>query len=156
MIYSRKPLYISLLLSMLTLSACTHSQNSVDRNARHAATQIAQLHFDPNTRPLTADNIRSTAEFLRQFYDQGKQDRAAGLNMAQAQQRVNSFGGKVTGEESGVDDLLDSPVAGPFDASAQKSVFLTHEYSAEQPEKQSRILLDSAIKTYWDGYYGRP
>lgn len=152
--YSLKPLYITLLLSAFLLSACTHSQSSVDRNARHAALQLANIHFDPNTRPLIADNIRVTAKFLNQFYVLGKQDRASGLSMEQAQQRVLSFTGSAA--QSKAEMLPSEHPAGPFDASAQKNQFLTQVYAAEQPEKRARILLESAIKTYWDGYNGHP
>lgn len=153
MIYSLKPLYITLLLSAFLLSACTHSQSSVDRNARHAALQLANIHFDPNTRPLIADNIRVTAKFLNQFYVLGKQDRASSLSMEQAQQRVLSFSSSAM--ESKALPPSEHP-AGPFDPSAQKSLFLTQVYAAEQPEKRASILLESAIKTYWDGYNGHP
>lgn len=152
--HSLKPLYITLLLSAFLLSACTHSQSSVDSNARHAASQLAKLHFDPNTRPLIADSIRVTAKFLNQFYVMGKQDRASGLSMEQAQQRVLSF--TRCEVQSKAETLPSEHAVGPFDPSAQKSQFLTQVYAAEQPEKQARILLESAIKTYWDGYNGHP
>ena len=139
---------LSVILTLpLLLTACAGSQTSVDKNARHMAHQIARLHFDPNTRPLTADNIRLMAQFLSQFYDQGKKDRAAGLTLAQAQQRVNCFRQQQAGDAAG---------NSPFALEAQKSFFLTHQYTADQPEKRRTILLDGAIATYWDGYNGKP
>lgn len=124
----------------LFLAACSGNQTSVEKNARRTAYQIERIHFDPNMRPLTADNIRQTARFLSQFYEVGKKDRAAGLTTAQAQQRVNSF----------------SADGGPFAPEAQKSTFIDQEYDADQPEKRSDILKQGAIATYWDGYNGRP
>ena len=67
-----------LLPASLLLSACSGPQTSVNKNARHMAHQLAQIHFDPNTRPLTTDNARLMADFLRQFYALGKKNRAAG------------------------------------------------------------------------------
>jgi len=131
----------AILAASLLLSACAGEQTSVNRNARHAASQLEKIHFDPNTRPLTADNIRRTATFLSQFYALGKQDRAEGLSLAQAQQRVASFS---------------NPSSGPFAYDAQKSRFISQDYSADQPEKRSLILLESATATYWDGFHGRP
>jgi hypothetical protein len=122
------------------LVACAGNQTSVDRNAHHMAYQIAQVHFDPNTKPLTGDNTRLMATFLSQFYEMGKQDRAAGFTSAQAQQRVESFS---TGN-------------GPFSPEAQKTMFLNQAYDADQPGKRSDILKQGAIATYWDGYNGRP
>jgi hypothetical protein len=122
------------------LMACAGNQTSVDRNARHLAYQIEQMHFDPNTKPLTADNARVLVPFLSQFYDLGKKDRAAHLTTAQAQQQVNSFSGE----------------NGPFSPEAQKTMFLNQAYDAEQPGKRSDILKQGAIATYWDGYNGRP
>lgn len=138
----------SVILSIpFLLAACAGPQTSVDKNARHMSYQIAQAHFDPNTRPLTVDNTRLMAKFLSQFYELGKKDRAAGLTLAQAQQRVNSFSQAQPGGTA-----ADTP----FAAEKQKSYFLTQEYSAEQPEKHSKILKDGAIATYWDGYNGKP
>lgn len=133
--------FSAILAVSLLLSGCAGQQTSVNRNARHAATQLEKIHFDPNTRPLTADNIRRTATFLSQFYALGKKDRAEGISQAQAQQRVTRFS-----------DIS----SGPFAPDAQKSRFISQDYSADQPEKRSLILLESATATYWDGYYGRP
>lgn len=124
----------------LFLVACSGNQTSVEKSARHLAYKIERAHFDPNTKPLTGDNIRLMSAFLSQFYAMGKQDRAAGLTTAQAQQRVNSFSS---------DD-------GPFAPGAQKTTFINREYDADQPGKRSDILKQGAIATYWDGYNGRP
>jgi hypothetical protein len=129
----------------LLLTACAGSQTSVDKNAQHMAHQIARLHFDPNTRPLTADNIRLMVQFLSPFYKEGKKDRDAGLSLTQAQQKVNCFS-----------QQQDAAGSGPFSLEAQKSFFLTHQYTADQPEKRRKILQDGAIATYWDGYNGKP
>ncbi|WP_428945901.1 Exc2 family lipoprotein [Pantoea sp. FN060301] len=131
----------------LLLSACAGPQNSVDRNARHTAFRLAQTHFDPNTRPLVADNARLMAQFLSQFYALGKKDREAGLTQRQAQQRVASFNRDRQGVIS--DDT-------PFAPGQQKSQIINHEYEADRPEKRSEILLEGATATYWDGYNGRP
>ncbi|MGB8664094.1 MAG: Exc2 family lipoprotein, partial [Serratia inhibens] len=39
-----------ILCSALFLSACASQQTSPERHARHAIHQLAQAHFDPNTR----------------------------------------------------------------------------------------------------------
>ena len=124
----------------LFLVACSGNQTSVEKNARHLAYKIERAHFDPNTKPLTGDNIRLMSAFLSQFYAMGKKDRATGLTTAQAQQRVNSFSS---------DD-------GPFSPGAQKTTFINRDYDADQPGKRSDILKQGAIATYWDGYNGRP
>ncbi|HBA9748346.1 TPA: Exc2 family lipoprotein, partial [Escherichia coli] len=122
------------------LAGCSGNQTSVEKNARHMAYQIEQVNFDPNTKPLTADNTRLMAKFLSQFYEIGKQDREAGFTSAQAQQRVDSLS---TGN-------------GPFSPGAQKTKIINRDYDSEQPEKRSEILKQGAITTYWDGYNGRP
>lgn len=132
--------FCAMLAASLLLTACAGQQSSVDRNASHAVAKLSSIHFDPNTRPLRADSFRWMTTFLRQFYDQGKTDRANGLTLAQAEQRVKAFSECPTG---------------PFRPEAQLSHVASHDYSADQPEQQSRILLESATATYWDGYYGR-
>lgn len=122
------------------LVACTSHLGSVEKNARHMAFQLQRIHFDPNTAPLTADNTRLMAQFLSQFYDMGKKDRASGLTTIQAQQRVNSF----------------SSGKGPFSPEEQKTMFINRAYEADQPEKRVEIMKTNAIQTYWDGYNGRP
>lgn len=135
------------LMLPLLISACSGPQTSVETNARHMAYQIATTHFDPNTRPLVTDNARHMAEFLTQFYELGKKDRADGLTLSQAQQRVDSFS---------QDSAGNTAKEGPFAAGAQRSTFISQSYEAEQPEAQSKILLDGATATYWDGYNGKP
>lgn len=146
----------ALLATTLMLTACTGPETSVANNARRLSAQIDRLHFDPNTRPLKADNIRKTAEFLQQFYDLGKNDRAAALTTEQAQQRVDSFSSTITGAGESTDDLQTGSVSNVFDPRTQQSKFLSHQYTAEEPEKRAMLLLDGAIRTYWDGYFGRP
>lgn len=141
----------TILAAALLLTACAGPQTSVAVNARHVSSQIDKLHFDPNTRPLTADNIRLTAKFLSQFYELGKKDREAGLTLEQAQQRVREFGG-----EPQANDQPGSSHQGPFNSDAQKNTFITQQYSAEQPEKRTLILRNGATAVYWDGYNGRP
>ncbi|MBS0970765.1 Exc2 family lipoprotein [Nissabacter archeti] len=142
-----KLLLPSVLVGVLLLSACSGPQTSVSQHARHMAYQLAGLHFDPNTQPLTTDNARRMEKFLSQFYDLGKQDRVAGLTAEQAQQRVASF----SQAQDGATDQ-----EGPFSPVTQKSAFINHEYEADQPEKRSKLLLEGAIATYWDGYHGKP
>ncbi|WP_336756133.1 Exc2 family lipoprotein [Pantoea sp. USHLN298] len=151
MIDTRKHLYIGLLLTAAMLSGCT-AETSLERNAHHTASQIAKLHFDPNTRPLTADNYRIAKQFLSQFYELGKQDRAAGLSEEQAQQRVNSF---TAVRQTQQGDQIDESCTSPFSAAAQKSNFLKQSFSADRPQKRAEIMLESATKSYWDGFNGR-
>lgn len=130
----------------LLLSACAGPQPSVEINAHHMTYKIARMHFDPNTRPLTTDNARRMTAFLNPFYQLGKKDRAEGLTLAQAQQRVASFNQNRAGSAA---------EEGPFAAASQKSTFISQSYDAEQPEAQSKILLEGATATYWDGYNGK-
>lgn len=139
MIPSARILFLTFVIP-LVLVACSGPQTSVEKNARHMAYQIKNIHFDPNTQPLTADNSRVMAEFLRQFYELGKKDKAAGMTTVQAQQRVNSF----------------SSNDGPFSPEKQKSVVINKEYEADQPLKRIDIMKSGATQTYWDGYNGRP
>lgn len=128
-----------LILMPLLLAACTSNQSSVEKNARHMAYQLERIHFDPNTRPLTADNIRLMSQFLGQFYEFGKKDRAAGLTVAQAQQQVENF----------------SRGKGPFSPDAQTYTIINRSYDADQPDKRIEIMKANAIQSYWDGYHGR-
>lgn len=139
MMYSARHLALSLVVP-LVLAACSSPRTSVETNARHMAYQMQQIHFDANTKPLTADNTRLMAQFLSQFYALGKEDRAAGITPTQAQQRVDSF---TKGD-------------GPFSPEKQKTMIINREYDADQPDKRVYIMKNSAIQTYWDGYNGRP
>jgi len=137
---NKQRLFAMLAVSLL-LTACVGQQTSIERNASHAAARIDSIHFDPNTRQLRADNIRWMKTFLTQFYEQGKADRASGLTQQQAEQRVKRFSDCENG---------------PFAPASQRSRIASHEYSADRPEQQSQIMLQSATATYWDGYHGRP
>ncbi|MGE0968542.1 Exc2 family lipoprotein (plasmid) [Klebsiella sp. WOUb02] len=135
---SIRPLTTITLILPLLLAACSGSQTSVERNASHAVSAIDRIHFDPNTRMLKADSINSLKPMMQQLYDQGKKDRADGLTLAQAQQRVESFRNP---------EVL---------SGGQKARFLSQEYDTDNPDKQRQILLDAGISSYWDGYNGRP
>ncbi|MCW9529396.1 MULTISPECIES: Exc2 family lipoprotein [Klebsiella] len=135
---SIRPLTTITLILPLLLAACSGSQTSVERNASRAVSAIDRIHFDPNTRMLKADSINSLKPMMQQLYDQGKKDRADGLTLAQAQQRVESFSNP---------EVL---------SGGQKARFLSQEYDTDNPDKQRQILLDAGISSYWDGYNGRP
>lgn len=128
----------SIILIGMLLSACA-SEGSVDKNAKHVALQIAQLNFDPNMRPLTADNTKRAAIFLQQFYDLGRKDHSDGLDKPLAQERVRQF------ENAEI-----------FSSGSQGNRFVGQQYEAEQPKEQAALLLKSATATYWDGYNGKP
>lgn len=138
MMYLARLIAPSLVLP-LALTACSIPRTSVEKNARHMAYQMQQIHFDANTQPLTADNTRLMAQFLSQFYELGKEDRTAGLTIIQAQQRVDSF----------------TKGNGPFSLENQKTKIINREYDADQPDKRVNIMKKNAIQTYWDGYNGR-
>lgn len=135
---SIRPLIAITLIMPLLLTACSGTQTSVERNASNAVSAINRIHFDPNTRMLRADSINALKPMMQELYDQGKKDRADGLTLAQAQQRVESFSNPAV-------------LSG-----GQKSRFLSQEYDADNPEKQRQILLEAGISSYWDGYNGRP
>ncbi|MGB8666502.1 MAG: Exc2 family lipoprotein, partial [Serratia inhibens] len=101
--------------------------------------QLAQVHFDPNTRTQISDSIKSSIPFFDQFYQIGKTDRANGMTRQQAQQREAEFRSPEFLSDVG-----------------QKGIFINRKYSTDNPQKQRQILLDSAVATYWDGYEGRP
>jgi PBP1b-binding outer membrane lipoprotein LpoB len=128
-----------ILCSALFLSACASQQTSPERHARHAIHQLAQAHFDPNTRTQISDSIKSSIPFFDQFYQIGKTDRANGMTRQQAQQREAEFRSPEFLSDVG-----------------QKGIFINRKYSTDNPQKQRQILLDSAVATYWDGYEGRP
>lgn len=127
------------LLATLLLCACTASQSSVERHARHATYQLANAHFDPNTQTNISKSAKTAIPFFEQFYQAGKKDRQDGLTREQAQQRVNGFRSP---------DFLPE--------SEQKAMMFNQSYTADSPKKQREILLENAIATYWDGYEGKP
>ncbi|KFK92415.1 MULTISPECIES: Exc2 family lipoprotein [unclassified Serratia (in: enterobacteria)] len=126
------------LLTTLCLSACSSPQSSPERHAKRAVYQLDQAHFDPNTRMSISDSIKQAIPFFDQFYQMGKADRAKGLTRQQAEQREAYFRSAEFLQES-----------------KQKSVFMQHEYSADNPQKQRQILLNAGVAAYWDGYEGR-
>ncbi|HHQ4307469.1 Exc2 family lipoprotein [Serratia sp. T13T92] len=127
------------LLAALLLCACTTSQNSVERHARHATFQLAEAHFGPDTRTDISKSTKAAIPFFEQFYQAGKKDRQDGLTREQAQQRVSGFRSP---------DFLPE--------SEQKATMFNQSYTADSPKKQREILLENAIATYWDGYDGKP
>lgn len=127
------------LLTALSLSACSSPQSSPERHAKRAVYQLDQAHFDPNTRMHISDSIKRAIPFFEQFYQAGKADRAKGLTRQQAEQQEAYFRSAEFLQES-----------------EQKSTFMNHLYSADNPQKQRQILLNAAIAAYWDGYEGRP
>ncbi|MFT2795044.1 Exc2 family lipoprotein [Serratia sp. N21D137] len=127
------------LLAALLLCACTASQSSVERHARHATYQLANAHFDPNTQTNISKSAKTAIPFFEQFYQTGKKDRQDRLTREQAQQRVNEFRNP---------DFLPE--------SEQKATMYNQSYTADSPKKQREILLENAIATYWDGYDGKP
>ena len=129
---------LPVIITSLLLNACSSQQTSVDKNARHAVSRVAKIHFDPNSRLQTADSIKVMKPLLQQFYDQGKKDHSDGLTLAQARQRAENF--KCPGVIT----------------SSEKTTILGQTFEADEPAKQSQIVLDTAITTYWDGYNGRP
>lgn len=126
------------LLTTLFLGACSGQQSSPERHAKRAVYQMDQAHFDPNTRMHISDSIKQAIPFFEQFYQIGKDDRAKGLTRQQAEQREAYFRSAEFMQES-----------------EQKSTFMNHVYSADNPQKQRQILLNAAVATYWDGYEGR-
>lgn len=131
-------IFLPVIITSLLLNACSSQQTSVEKNARHAASRVAKIHFDPNSRPLTADSIKVMKPVLQQFYDLGKKDHADGLTLTQARQRAENF--KCPGVIN----------------NSNTTTILGKTYEADEPAKQSQIILDSAVATYWDGYNGRP
>lgn len=122
----------------LLLAGCAENQTSVDRNARHAAAELVQIHFDPTTRESRAGDVNALKPGLTQAYELGKHDFVMGRTVAQAQQRVAGF-------------KYSKGIQGE-----QQRVVLGQKYAVENPEQQRQILLEAITNTYWDGYYGRP
>ncbi len=127
------------LLATLLLCACTASQNSVERHARHATFQLAEAHFDPNTQTNISKSAKAAIPFFDQFYQAGKKDCQNGLTREQAQQRVNEFRDPAFLPES-----------------ERKSTMFNRTYTADSPKKQREIMIENAVETYWDGYDGKP
>lgn len=122
----------------LLLVGCAENQTSVDRNARHAAAELAQIHFDPTTRESLSGDVRALKPGLTKAYELGKRDFIMGRTVAQAQQRVVGF---------------------KYSKAIQREpqrIILGQKYAAENPEQSRQILLEAITNTYWDGYYGRP
>lgn len=134
--WSKRILRLALLGPFLAI-ACT-SQTSADRNAQRAAMDIAQIHFDPNSRPLTADNIRVLKPLMQHFYDIGKQDRAEKLPLTKAMEKAR---------------IVDCPGVIQGD---DKTIFAGKMYEAEDAAAQQKIVASSAKSAYLDGYNGVP
>ncbi|WP_241649608.1 Exc2 family lipoprotein [Rosenbergiella collisarenosi] len=128
--------FLALVISSYVMSGCAPT-SVVGKNARHLSLQFAADNHDINTRSLTTDTQNSLEKFLQQFYDLGKKDRQKGMDMNQASQRVSSFA---------KNDV--------FNPKTQKSNYINRSYDASNPESQAKLLLNSAIETYWDGYNG--
>lgn len=131
-----KRLVISVLALML--SACA-SQTSVDRHTVHAVHQLAEAGFDPNMRTLLADSIRLLRPEFQTFWQQGVDDRAAGLTRAQMEKKA-AF----------MRDTANHPEA------VVTHTFLGQQYMADRPEKERKIMAEALAATYQDGYEGRP
>ncbi len=126
----------ALVIASSLISGCAPT-SVVGKNARHLSLQLAADNHDVNTRNLITDTQYSLEKFLQQFYDLGKKDRQKGMDTNHAYQRVSSF----------VKDDV-------FNPKTQKSNYINRSYDANNPDSQAKRLLDSAIKTYWDGYNG--
>ncbi|EMQ4188955.1 MULTISPECIES: Exc2 family lipoprotein [Serratia] len=131
-------LRVSFIIGTFVLCACAGPQGSVKTHARHASYQLAQAHFDPNTRSAISDNNQRLVAFFEQFYQAGKSDKACGVSREQAEKRIAGFR---------------HPDFMPI--SEQKSTFINQVYSSDIPKQQRDILIDNGIATYWDGYEGR-
>lgn len=123
-------------ISSALISGCAPT-SVVGKNARHLSLQFAADNHDINTRSLITDTQNSLEKFLQQFYDLGRKDRQKGMDWDHANQRVASF--------------VKNDV---FNPKTQKSNYINRSYDASNPESQAKLLLASAIKTYWDGYNG--
>ena len=126
-----------LLIILLSLTSGCAPTSIVAKNARHLSLEFAAQNHDINTRTLITDNQNLAERFLQQFYVLGLQDRKKGFDEKQAHDRITSFS-------------KDSA----FNPYSQKSIYINHSYDANNPDKQATLLLNTAIKTYWDGYKG--
>lgn len=129
-----------LMISALTLllSACA-PQNSVDRHTVHAVHQLAEAGFDPNMRTLVADSIRQLRPEFQRFWQQGVDDRAAGMSRAQMEKKAAFMRDEANHPEAAVSHS-----------------FLGQNYLADRPEKERKIMAEALAATYRDGYEGRP
>ncbi|HGG5185648.1 TPA: Exc2 family lipoprotein [Salmonella enterica] len=83
----------TLLCAVLTIALMTTAcvpQTSAERHARQYV-YAADDGFDPNFRVKKADSIQMMVPFFRQFQNMGIKDRASGVSVEDAQQRINAF-----------------------------------------------------------------
>ncbi|ECD5716344.1 entry exclusion protein 2 [Salmonella enterica subsp. enterica serovar Mikawasima] len=130
-------LHLTLLLSALTLTACT-PKGSVEQHTRHYV-YASDDGFDPNFSPQKADTTRMMVPFFRQFWNMGAKDKAAGKSQDDVQQRIQQFHST---------DFLNS-----LQGTTQ---FAGTDYRSKEPTpKKSRLLADTISAVYLDGYDGR-
>ena len=132
-LYFRFPAFLFVFL----LSACASQLSSVDRQANHAAHQLAASHFDPSSRMLVTDTAKSIRPCLQQAYQHGVDDRQKGITRPQA--------------EANMQERLKNPDFGQI-----RAFFVGKIYESDRPEQSRKIMLDAMVASYWDGYEGRP
>ncbi|EAO6252863.1 Exc2 family lipoprotein [Salmonella enterica] len=130
-------LHLTLLLSALTLTACT-PKGSVEQHTRHYV-YASDDGFDPNFSTQKADTTRMMVPFFRQFWNMGAKDKAAGKSQDDVQQRIQQFHSP---------DFLNSLLG--------TTQFAGTDYRSKEPTpKKSRLLADTISAVYMDGYEGR-
>ena len=134
-----RALYLTLLFSAITLTACTQHQTSVERHTRHYV-YASDDGFDPNFYVLKTDKTKMLIPFFQQFWDMGAKDKAAGISPEEAKQRVKQFQ-----SEKFLNSLK------------RTTLFAGREYADTDPisPKKAKMFTDTISKVYFDGYEGR-
>ncbi|WP_147197797.1 Exc2 family lipoprotein [Pantoea sp. CCBC3-3-1] len=126
-------------LFVFLLSACAGQLTSVDRQANHAAHQLAASKFDPAFRLNVTDTAKSLRPCLQQAWQRGVDDRQKGVTRLQAEANREALRN------------AENPALGQIG-----SIFVGKVYEADRPEKARKIMLDAMAASYRDGYEGRP
>ncbi|MGG5414051.1 Exc2 family lipoprotein [Edwardsiella tarda] len=134
-----RSLYLTLLLSTITLTACTPHQSSVERHTRHYV-YTSDDAFDPNFYIHKTDTTKMLIPFFQQFWDMGAKDKAAGISPEEAKQRIKYY--------QSVEFL---------NSLKKTSLFAGREYADNDPipAKEAKLFTDTISKVYFDGYEGK-
>lgn len=106
-----------LITSLFTLAGCNTPTTSAERHAKHF-TYASDDGFDPNFATRKHDSVKLSVPFFKQFWLEGKNDRANNVSREEANKRVIYFSS---------DDF--------FDSFKNRSIFAGKEYNAEKPRQ---------------------
>ncbi|WP_455815197.1 Exc2 family lipoprotein [Pseudomonas graminis] len=119
------------------LSGCN---NPVSSPQAHAKSYVfkAKDDFDPNFTTQVANTIKLMTPVFAQFYEQGKQDRKAGLSQHEAEKKATAMY-----QDQQLNNLVTN------------ETFISHTTSTPADKKRNKIFIREASGAYLDGFNGR-